>query len=82
MQLFIEIFYEPYLQDLELFIMSDEADLVRAHINRGMPKVDWSLYKGAKKIFIEVEPGEYELKVIQKLPGLTPEMMMYQPKCV
>jgi hypothetical protein len=48
MQLFMEIFYEPYLYDLEIFLQSDDADLVRSHIYKAMPKVDWSKYKGSK----------------------------------
>lgn len=63
-QLFIEIFYEAYLQDLELYLMSLDADIVRSHIYKAMPKVDWSLYKGSKTLFVELEPGEYELKII------------------
>lgn len=52
MELFIEIFYEPYLYDLELYLESDDEGLVRSHLMKAMPKVDWSLYKGSKSIFV------------------------------
>lgn len=29
-------------------------------------KVDWSLYTGAKSVFMELEPGEYEFVVLCK----------------
>jgi hypothetical protein len=32
MQLAVEIFYEPYIYDLELFLVSEETSLVRAHL--------------------------------------------------
>lgn len=64
MQLFVEIFYEPYLYDLELYLESEEADLVRSHLLKAMPKVEWSKYKGSKSIFVELEPGLYEIKII------------------
>jgi hypothetical protein len=64
MQLYVEIFYESYLQDLELFLLSDDATIVRSHIFKAMPKVDWSLYKGTKQLYVEVEPGTYDLKIV------------------
>ena len=60
----MEVFYEPYLYDLELFVVSTDTDLVRSHLYKAMPKVDWSKYKGSKSVFVELEPGEYEVKII------------------
>lgn len=82
MQLFVEVFYDPYLYDLEIFLQSDDADLVRSHIYKAMPNVDWSKYKGAKQIFVEVEPGEYEIKIMQKIPGISSSLTKYQVQCV
>ena len=42
MQLFVEVFYEPYLYDIELSLVSSDADNVRAHISKPTSKVDWS----------------------------------------
>ena len=61
LELFAEVFYEPYLYDLQLFLKDEEAGLVRDHIFKAMPNVDWSEYKGAKQLFLLLEPGEYNL---------------------
>jgi hypothetical protein len=53
-----------------LYLEAIEADIVRSHLMKAMPNVDWSKYKGSKSILVELEPGEYELKIIQKLPGI------------
>jgi len=83
MQFYMEIFYEPFLYDLEIYLESDDADLVRSHLNKAMPNVDWSKYKGSKQILVELEHGEYEIKIIQKLPGINDELYdLYQPKFV
>lgn len=66
MQFFAEIFYEPYFYDMELFLVAQDSDLVRDHIFKGVPNVDWSLYKGSKSVFVELDPGRYEIKIIQK----------------
>ncbi len=57
MQFFIEIFYDDYLYNMELFLSSKEQSLVREHIFVDVPFVDWSKYKGAKSLFVELEPG-------------------------
>lgn len=63
-QLFLEIFYETYFYDLELYLVSEDATIVRSHIYKETQKVDWSLYKGAKQIYVELEPGTYDLKIV------------------
>ena len=73
----MEVFNEPYLYDLEIFLQSTDVDIVRSHIYKAMPKVDWSMYKGAKSIFVELEPGEYEIKIIQKIPGISAEVTKF-----
>lgn len=82
-QLFLEIYYEPYLYDLEVSLVSDDVDRVRSHITTEVQKVKWQLYKGAKSIFVELEGGEYDLQFVQKLPPVTnTEMAKYVAKGV
>jgi hypothetical protein len=64
MELFMEVFYEPYLFDLEIYLESVDSEIVRNHIMKAMPSVDWSMYKGSKSIFVELEPGEYNVKIV------------------
>ena len=59
MQLMIEVFYEPYFYDLELTIFSRMSDIEHSNI-------DLTLYKGSKSVFIELEAGDYELKLTFK----------------
>ncbi|CDW81429.1 laminin subunit alpha-like [Stylonychia lemnae] len=67
-QMFVEVFYEPYLYDVDISIVSNDALNVRSHQNLNELKtVDWTKYKGDKKIFIELEPGSYDIKFVQKL---------------
>ena len=76
----MELFYEPYLYDLELFLFSTDASNVRAHMYKERSnKVDWTMYKGAKRLFVELEPGEYEVSIVMKLP-LYPEQTELSPK--
>jgi hypothetical protein len=68
MQLFAEIFYDPYFYDLELSVYSTDATRVRTNLGSHRPKtVDWTLYKGSKQVFMELESGTYEMKIVQKL---------------
>lgn len=62
--IFMEIFYEPYLYDLELYLEDTEASLVRTHITKALPNIEWTKYKGSKKIYVELEPSTYNLKII------------------
>lgn len=83
MQLFVEVFYDAYLYDIQLHLTSIEQNLVREHIYVDVPFVDWSLYKGAKSLFVELEPGEYEIKFLQKLPDAPDsKYSTYFPTCV
>jgi hypothetical protein len=83
MQMFIEIFYDDYLYDMELFLYSTEQNLVREHLYVDVPSVDWTKYKGAKSLFVELEPGNYEISILQKLPD-SPDSInsIYFPSCV
>jgi len=72
MQLFAEIFYDPYLLcDLELAIYSKDVQNVRSHLGqKDRPKqIDWSLYKSSKSVFVGLEPGEYEFALVYKNAG-------------
>lgn len=75
----MEIFYDPYFYDLELSLTSPDATHVRSHLNQPktqLQKIDWSLFKGSKSIFVEVEPGAYDLKILQKLPSISDETLL------
>lgn len=81
MQLFMEIFYDPYFYDLELSIFSTDA--VRVKNQHRPAKVDWSLYKGSKQLFVELESGQYEVKIVHKLPPLSDATLLsFLPNCV
>ena len=70
-QFYLEIFYEPFFQDLEVTLISPDASNVRSHLKSletysdsdSSPKIDWSLFKGSKKIFVEVETGTYDILI-------------------
>ena len=75
MQFSAEVFYDSKHSnlgfDLELALYSLDVQNVRAHILRpgetaDTRVVDWSLYKGAKAIYLELEQGEYEFAIICK----------------
>ena len=79
-QVLIEVYYESYFYDLELLIESRDASEVRAHRYSKGSSTDISKYKGAKRVFVETEPGDYTFKVIAKLPGTTKEAESLTPK--
>lgn len=62
------IYYDPYaLYDLELSLFSLKFEQLSP------TKVDMTLYKGAKNLFLEVDPGAYEVKISMKHPGTIDE---------
>lgn len=68
--------------DLELLFESKETSEVRAHIYSGRTTVDITRYKGAKRVFVEAEPGEYKFSVVAKLPHLSEATKPFAPKYV
>ena len=75
-QMSVEIFSEPHLlYDLELSLYSLDVERVRSHISSGnslkTKKLDLSLFKSSKSIFLELSPGEYELAIVYKCPITT-----------
>jgi len=52
------------MYDLELLIESKESSLVRSHLTKGRNEVDWTLYRGSKSLFVQLDPGMYEIKFI------------------
>lgn len=64
MQFYAEIFNENYLYDMDMYLRSPETSLVREHIYNNKNDIDWSFFKGAKKIYIDLEPGLYELSIL------------------
>lgn len=60
-----EVFYDPSLYDIQIFIESKDANLVRSHFyGKAPPKVEWSKYKSSKRVLVELEKGEYEIQFI------------------
>ena len=72
-QILIEVFFDPQFYDVELLFESREASEVRAHLYAGRTDTDVTQFKGAKRVMVEAEPGEYKLSIIAKLPGLSAE---------
>lgn len=68
-QMLLEVYFDPQFYDIELLIESREASEVRAHLYSGRPNSDITMYKGAKRVFVEAEPGDYTFKIVAKLPG-------------
>ena len=71
----LEVYYEPYLYDVELSLFSLDATRVRTHLYGELahpPKLDLTLFTGSKRLFVELEPGSYEVKFMLKtLPTTT-----------
>lgn len=62
MQFLAEVYYDPYqLYDLELSLFSVKFEQL------GNKHLDMTLYKGAKRLFVELDPGAYELKISRKV---------------
>ena len=73
-QVLFEVYFESQFYDLELLVESKDASEVRAHYYSGQHGgTDITKFKGAKRVFIEAEPGDYTLEVIAKLPPKTKE---------
>jgi len=69
----LEVYYDPQFYDLELLIVSDDAGEVHSRIYKAKSSIDISKYKGAKRIQLELEPGDYTFEIVAKLPGATRE---------
>mmetsp|Transcript_21056 Transcript_21056/g.32602 ORF Transcript_21056/g.32602 Transcript_21056/m.32602 type:complete len:247 (+) Transcript_21056:1496-2236(+) len=72
-QVAFEIFYDSQFYDLELLVQSKDAGEVRTRSYSNKKSVDLTKYKGTKKVFAEVEPGDYTFKVVAKVPGQSRE---------
>jgi len=83
-QVMIEVYFDAQFYDLEVLIEARQASEVRSHLYSGHSNTDVSKYKGAKRVFVEAEPGDYTFKVVAKLPGaskakdLTPRYYEFQ----
>ena len=69
-QMLIEVYYEPYLYDIELSLFSVDATRVRSHLYGELaqaPKLDLTLFTGSKRLFVELEPGTYEVRFMLKI---------------
>jgi hypothetical protein len=71
-----EIFYDPLFYDLELIIQSQTQVRTNFQQTRG---IEEHSFKGAKKIFVKLEPGDYSFKVVAKVPAGDAETKKYVP---
>ena len=67
-QVVFEVFYDPQFYDIELMVSSQDASEVHQSYYRKQTP-DLTHYKGAKRVFAEMEPGDYTLQIIAKTPG-------------
>ena len=81
-QVLIEVYFDPQFYDLELLLESKEAAEVRTHNYASRTDTDVAQFKGSKRVFVEAEPGEYKLRIIAKLPALSPETKDYAPQFI
>jgi hypothetical protein len=71
-QIAMEVFYDPQFYNLELLVESRDAgeqEEGRASRWSHKSKVDITNYKGSKRILAQLEPGDYTIMIIAKLPG-------------
>jgi hypothetical protein len=78
----VEVFFDPQFYDVELLLVAEGANQVRSHVYSGGPPIDMTQYKGAKRVFVEAEPGEYRLQLVLKLPGLSADTREFAPSYV
>ena len=64
------MFYDSQFYDLEILLESRDAPEVKAHARSALSKSDLSKFKGSKKIFAELEPGDYTFVIAAKVPGV------------
>jgi len=76
----VEIYYRHHLYDLEILVESKDAGELKALKYSKMKHDDISKFKGAKKIFVVLEPGDYTFKVISKHPGNMEHSSQYAVK--
>lgn len=48
----------------------------------GKSNVEVSQFKGAKRVFVEAEPGVYSLSIVAKLPGMTDSTRKFAAKYI
>lgn len=69
-QFLLEVFFDPQFYDLELLLESKDAGEVKAHSRSSVTMAEMTKYKGSKRIFVELEQGDYTFKVVAKVPGV------------
>lgn len=69
-QFLLEVFYDPQFYDLEILLESKDAPEVKAHGRSALSKSDVSKFKGSKKVFAELEKGDYTFLVVARLPAV------------
>jgi len=65
----LEIFYESYFYEMELIVESRDATETKGHNYGARSNIDVTQYKGSKRVYASVEPGDYTLKIMVKLPA-------------
>jgi hypothetical protein len=65
----MEIFYESYFYEMELIVESKDAGETRGRNYGARSNFDLTQYKGSKRVFASLEPGDYTVKILVKLPA-------------
>jgi hypothetical protein len=79
-QILVEIFYDSQFYDLELLIESKDAAETKNNKQTYMQKSDMTKFKGARRIVIDLEHGDYTYFVIAKLPGVSGDTTAFAPR--
>lgn len=72
-QVLLEIYYDSQFYDLEILIESRDAPELKAHARSSMSRSDMTKFKGSKRIFAELERGDYTFIVVAKMPAVSGE---------
>lgn len=70
-QFLLEVYYDSQFYDLEILLESKDAPEVKAHGRSSLSKSDISKFKGSKRIFADLERGDYTFVVVAKVPGVS-----------
>ena len=73
----LEIFYESMFYEMELIVESKDAGETRTQSYGARSNVDVSQYKGSKRVWAAMEPGDYTLKILVKLPAAQHSMHLF-----
>lgn len=79
-QVLVEVYYDPQFYDIEVLMEAAGASETQSRRYTRDRGTDVSQFKGARKVFIEAEPGEYKIGIVAKLPPLSPSTAEFTPR--